>query len=327
MIHRIFVALALIGVCAPADAQQPGSSAAAWPSKPVKIMVGASPGGGTDIIARMLGEKYQAAFGQPFIIENRPGAGNTIAAEVTARAPADGYTILIATNSAQAIAPHMMKLAFDPIRDIAAVALIVVVPNIVAVAPTVNATSIRDLVAEINAKPGGFSCGSSGIGSTQHLACAAFALATGTTIVHIPYKGSAPALVDLVAGQIQLDFDTTSSAMNFVKSGKVRALAVMTPRRAAELPDVPTLAESGVPGVEMSTWYGLFVTAGTPRDVQARLYAETMKILAMPDVRKKLEGLGGEPGALTSEQFSAMNKSDFDRFGKLVKDASIKMEQ
>jgi tripartite-type tricarboxylate transporter receptor subunit TctC len=327
MVHRILVALALISWCATADAQQSGWAAGGWPSKPVKILVGASPGGGTDIIARMLGEKYQAAFGQPFIVENRPGAGNTIAAEVTARAPADGYTILVATNSAQAIAPHLMKLAFDPIRDIAPVALLVVVPNIVAVAPTVSATNIRDLVAEIKAKPGGFSCGSSGIGSTQHLACEAFALATGATIVHIPYKGSAPALVDLVAGQIQLDFDTTSSAMSFVKSGKVRALAVMTPRRSPELPDVPTLAESGVPGVEMSTWYGLFVTAGTPRDVQARLYAETMKILAMPDVRKKLEGLGGEPGALTSEQFSAMNKSDFDRFGKLVKDANIKMEQ
>jgi tripartite-type tricarboxylate transporter receptor subunit TctC len=290
-------------------------------------MVGASPGGGTDIIARMLGEKYQSAFGQPFVIENRPGAGNTIAAEVTARAPADGYTILVATNSAQAIAPHMMKLAFDPIRDLAPVALIVVVPNIVAVAPTVAATNVQDLIAEIKAKPGGFSCGSSGIGSTQHLACEAFALATGTKIVHIPYKGSAPALVDLVGGQIQLDFDTTSSAMSFVKAGKIRALAVMTPKRSPELPEVPTLAEAGVQGVEMYTWYGLFATAGTPRDVLARLHAETMKILAMPDVRRKLQDLGGEPGTLTAEQFGAMNKGDFERFGKLVKDANIKMEQ
>jgi tripartite-type tricarboxylate transporter receptor subunit TctC len=290
-------------------------------------MVGASAGGGTDIIARMLAEKYQAAFGQPFVIENRPGAGNTIAAEVTARAPADGHTILIATNSAQAIAPHMMKLAFDPIRDLTAVALIVVVPNIVAVSPVVKATNIPDLITEIKAKPGGFSCGSSGIGSTQHLACEAFAMATGTTIVHIPYKGSAPVLTDLAGGQIQLDFDTTSSAMSFVKSGRIRALAVMTPKRSAELPDLPTLAEAGIPGVEMSTWYGLFATAGTPRDVLARLYAETMKALAMPDVRRKLQDLGGEPGTLTAEQFGAMNRADFERFGKLVKDANIKTEQ
>jgi tripartite-type tricarboxylate transporter receptor subunit TctC len=290
-------------------------------------MVGASPGGGTDIIARMLGEKYQAAFGQPFLVENRPGAGNTIAADVAARAPADGYTILVTTNSAQSIAPHTMKLAFDPLRDLSPIALIVVVPNIVAVAPTVQATNIKELVAEIKATPGGFSCGSSGIGSTQHLACAAFARATGTTIVHIPYKGSAPVLTDLAGGQIQLDFDTTSSAMSFVKSGRVKALAVMTPKRSAELPDLPTLAEAGVPDVEMSTWYGLFATTGTPREVQAKLYAETMKILAMPEVRRKLQDLGGEPGTLTAEQFGAFNRADYERAGKLVRDANIKIEQ
>jgi tripartite-type tricarboxylate transporter receptor subunit TctC len=315
------VALAVFGV----EAQQP--SAVPWPSKPVRIMVGASPGGGTDIIARMLGEKYQAAFGQPFLVENRPGAGNTIAADVAARAPADGYTILVTTNSAQSIAPHTMKLAFDPLRDLSPIALIVVVPNIVAVAPTVQATNIKELVAEIKATPGGFSCGSSGIGSTQHLACAAFARATGTTIVHIPYKGSAPVLTDLAGGQIQLDFDTTSSAMSFVKSGRVKALAVMTPKRSAELPDLPTLAEAGVPDVEMSTWYGLFATTGTPREVQAKLYAETMKILAMPEVRRKLQDLGGEPGTLTAEQFGAFNRADYERAGKLVRDANIKIEQ
>jgi tripartite-type tricarboxylate transporter receptor subunit TctC len=299
-----------------------------WPSKPVRIMVGASPGGGTDIIARMLAEKFQSAFGQPFVIENRPGAGNTIAADVTARSAPDGYTLLVATNSAQAIAPHMMKLAFDPIKDIAPIALIVVVPNIVAVAPTVKATNVKELVAEIKAKPAGeYSCGSSGIGSTQHLACEAFNMATGTRITHIPYKGSAPALTDLIGGQIQLDFDTTSSAMSFIKAGKIKALAVMTPKRSAEMPDVPTLAEAGIPGVEMYTWYGLFVTGGTPRDIQARLYAETARILALPDIRQKLQGLGGEPGAMTSEQFGALNRSDYEKFGKLVKEAGIKSEQ
>ena len=300
----------------------------AWPSKPVRIMVGASAGGGTDIVARMLAEKFQGVFGQPFVIENRPGAGNTIAADVAARAAADGYTLLLATNSAQAIAPHMMKLAFDPMKDLTPVALIVVVPNVVAVAPTVKANNIRELVAEIRAAPeGSYSCGSSGIGSTQHLACEAFGLATRTKITHIPYKGSAPALTDLAGGQIQLDFDTTSSAMAFIRGGKAKALAVMTPRRSAELPDVPTLAEAGIEGVEMSTWYGLFATAGTPREILARLHVETMKILAIPDIQKKLQGLGGEPGTLTAEQFGAMNRADFERFGKLVKDAGIKSEQ
>ncbi len=319
MFRILISSLVLCLVCDPAFAQ-------AWPAKPARIMVGASPGGGTDIIARMLAEKFQAALGQPFLVENRPGAANTIAAEITAKAPPDGYTLLLATNTAQAIAPHLMKLGFDPIRDLAPIALIVIVPNVVVVGPAVAANSVKDLVTLVKASPRGFSCGSSGIGSTQHLACEAFAQATGTRIVHVPYKGSSQALTDLVAGQIQLSFDTTSSAMGFIKSGKVRALAVMTPQRSAELPDVPTLAEAGVPGVEMATWYGLFATAGTPRDVLAKLYAETMKTLQLPDVRKRLNALGGEPGALTSDQFGAMNRADFERFGKLVREAGIRME-
>ena len=302
------------------------AQSAGWPAKPVKILVGASAGGGTDIIARMLAEKLQNALGQPFIVENRPGAANTIAADVTAKSPADGYTLLVATNTAQAIAPHIMKLGFDPIRDLAPISLVAVVPNVIVAGASVKAGSVKELVAEIQASPNGFSCGSSGIGSTQHLACEAFALATGTKIVHIPYKGSAPVLTDLAGGQLQLDFDTTSSAMSFIKGGKVKALAVMTTRRATELPDVPTLAEAGYPGVEMTTWYGLFTTAGTAKEIVARLSAEMTKILAMPDVRKRIEDLGGEAGNLTPEQFGAMNRADFERFGKLVKAAGIKVE-
>jgi tripartite-type tricarboxylate transporter receptor subunit TctC len=315
-----------LGMGAAQSQAQTQAQAPTWPAKPARIMVGASAGGGTDIIARMLAEKYQTVFGQPFIVENRPGAANTIAAELTAKAAPDGHTLLLATNTAQAIAPHLMKLSFDPIKDLTPVALIVVVPNVVVAGPQVAASNIKELVGLIKAKPGTFSCGSSGTGSTQHLACQAFALATGAPIVHIPYKGSAQALTDLVGGQIQLSFDTTSSAMSFIKSGKVKVLATMTTKRVGEIPDVPTLAESGVPGVEMSTWYGLFVTAGTPREVVAKLYAETMKVLQLPDVQKRLAGLGGEPGALTSEQFAAMNKADFERSGKLIKDANIKIE-
>ena len=326
MIRRTLLSIVMAAACGLVFAQT-AAPTAPWPSRPVKILVGASPGGGTDIIARLLADKMQAAFGQPFVVENRPGAANTIASDVTAKSPPDGYTLLVGTNTAQAIAPHIMKLGFDPIRDLTPVALLVVVPNVVAVAPTVAAGNIRDLVAEIKAKPGAFSCGSSGIGSTQHLACEAFALATGTKIVHIPYKGSAGALTDLVGGQIQLDFDTTSSAMSFIKGGKVKALAVMTPRRSAELPDVPTLAESGFPGVEMSTWYGLFGPANLPRDIQGRLHDEALRILAMPEVRKKLEALAGEPGSLSIAEFAAMAKADYERSGKLVKDAKIKADQ
>jgi tripartite-type tricarboxylate transporter receptor subunit TctC len=315
----------LAAACALA-ALAPLAAAQTYPVKPVRIEVGANAGGGTDIIARMLADKYQAAFGQPFVVENKPGASNTIAADVTAKAAPDGHTLLVATNTGQAIAPHLIKLSFDTIKDLIPVALIVVVPNVLVVGPDVPANNVKDLIALIKARPDAFSYGSSGVGSTQHLAGEAFNLAAGTKAVHVPYKGSAQALSDLVGGQIQLDFDTTSSAMAFIKGGKVKALAVMSPKRTPELPDVPTLTEAGLPGVEMTTWYGLFVTAGTPKEIVNRLYAETMKVLQMPDVQKRLVGLGGEPGNATQEQFAALVKSDYERFGRLIKDANVKLE-
>ena len=316
-LHALAVALAVIPALAAAQG---------YPSHAVKIEVGANAGGGTDIIARMLAEKYTASTGQSFVVENRPGASNTIAADFTAKAPPDGHTLLVATNTGQAIAPHLIKLAFDPNKDLVPVALIVVVPNVLVVGPSVHANNVRDLIALVKADPDKYSYGSSGVGSTQHLAGEAFNLAAGTKAVHVPYKGSAQALTDLVAGQIQLDFDTTSSAMAFIKSGKVKALAVMSPKRTPELPDVPTLAEAGLPGVEMTTWYGLFVTAGTPKPVIDKLYLETMKAINDPDVQKKLVGLGGEPGNATQAEFAALVKSDYDRFGKLIKAANVKLE-
>ena len=322
MLNRVIRVAAVVALAALA----PLAAAQTYPVKPVRIMVGANAGGGTDIIARMLADKYQAAFGQPFVVENKPGASNTIAADLAAKAAPDGHTLLVATNTGQAIAPHLIKLSFDTNKDLIPVALIVVVPNVLVVGPGVAANNVKDLIALIKAKPDAFSYGSSGVGSTQHLAGEAFNLAAGTKAVHVPYKGSAQALSDLVGGQIQLDFDTTSSAMAFIKGGKVKALAVMSPKRTPELPDVPTLAEAGLPGVEMTTWYGLFVTAGTPKDVVNRLYAETMKALQMPDVQKRLTGLGGEPGNVTQEQFTALVKSDYERFGRLIKDANVKLE-
>jgi len=302
------------------------ASAQTYPTKPVKIMVGASAGGGTDIIARMLAEKFGDAFKASFVVENRPGASNTIAADLTAKAPPDGHTLLAATNTGQAIAPHLLKLGFDPIRDLTPIALIVTVPNVLAVTPTVPAKDVRELIALMKAKPDEFKFASSGIGSTQHIAGEGFKHATGVAMIHVPYKGSSQAHLDVIAGQVQVMFDTTSSAMGHIKAGKLRVLAVTTAQRSSELPNVPTLAEAGVPGFEMSTWYGLYVTNGTPREIVARLQAETARILKLPDIQTRLKGLGGEPGNVSPEQFAAINKAEYERFGKLIRDANIKIE-
>ena len=318
---RLSAVLALCCLSAtPALAQQP------YPSKPVKIMVGASAGGGTDIIARMLAEKFNDAFKGTFLIENRPGASNTIAADLTAKAAPDGHTLLAATNTGQAIAPHLLKLGFDPIKDLTPIALIVTVPNVLAVSTGVPAKDVKELIAMMKAKPNDFKYASSGIGSTQHIAGEGFKHATGVQMIHVPYKGSAQAHLDVIAGQVQIMFDTTSSAMGHIKGGKLKPLAVTTAQRSAELPNVPTLAEAGVPGFEMSTWYGLYVTAGTPKAVVERLQAETAKILKLPDVQTKLKGLGGEPGNVSPEQFATLNKAEYERFGKLIKDANIKID-
>jgi tripartite-type tricarboxylate transporter receptor subunit TctC len=298
-----------------------------WPSKPVRIMVGASAGGGTDVIARLFAEKFAAATSQSFVVENRPGASNTIAADLTAKAPADGHTLLVATNTGQAIAPHLLKLSYDPLKSLQPVGLIVVVPNVLIVNPSVAASDVKTLIAQMKAKPGGFRYASSGIGSTQHLAGEAFDLAAGTQGVHIPYKGSSQAHVDLIGGQVEMMFDTTSSSMPHIRSGKLRPLAVMSPKRSPELPDVPTLAEAGLAGVEMTTWYGLFTTGDTPAPVVARMRAEFERAMKLPEVVAKLRSLGGEPGALDIDQFAAFNRAEFERFGKLIRDARVKVDK
>ncbi len=315
------VGCALLAGLAPAVAvAQP------YPAKPVRLMVGASPGGGTDIVARMLGKELGDTMKQPFVVENRPGASNTIAADVTAKSPPDGYTLLVATNTGQAIAPHLLKLGFDALKDLTPVALVMVVPNVLVVGPAVTAKDVRELVAQMKAKPGTFNYASSGSGSTQHLAGEAFKNLAGVQMTHVPYKGSSQAHVDLIAGNAQIMFDTTSSAIGQIKGGKLRALAVTTARRSPELPDVPTLAEAGFPGLEMTTWYGVFAPAGTPKDIVVRLHDEIARALKTPEVQKRITGLAGEAGNLTIEQFAELNRADYDRFGKLIREAGVKIE-
>jgi tripartite-type tricarboxylate transporter receptor subunit TctC len=302
------------------------SAQTTYPTKPVKLMVGAGAGGGTDIIARMLAEKMTDSLKGTFIVENKPGASNTIAAELTAKAPPDGHTLLVATNTGQAIAPHLIKLSFDPMKDLTPIALVVTVPNVLVVSASVPANTVKELVTLMKNKPEEFKYASSGVGSTQHIAGEGFDIAAGVKSIHVPYKGSSQAHLDVIAGNVQIMFDTTSSAMGQIKAGKFKALAVTTAQRSAELPNVPTLAEAGVTGFEMSTWYGVFVTTGTSPDVVAKLQNEVAKIIKLPDVQAKLRGLGGEPGNLSIDQFTQLNRQEFERFGKLIRQANIKMQ-
>ena len=320
-LRKIFSA-AVIGVAGLALTSA-AQAQSAWPGKPVRIMVGASAGGGTDVIARMLADRFADTWKQSFVVENRPGASNTIAADLTAKAAPDGHTLLVATNTGQAIAPHMLKLTYDPLKDLQPVGMIVEVPNVVLVSATLPIKTVAELIADMKARPQGYRYGSSGVGSTQHLAGEAFDLATGVKSIHVPYKGSSQAHVDVISGAVQLMFDTTSSSMPQIRAGKMRALAVMSPRRSAQLPEVPTLTEAGVPSLEMSTWYGLFVTGGTPAPVVALLHNELRRVLTLPEVSQRLAGLGGEQRDMTIEGFAAFNRAEFQRFGKLITEAKI----
>ena len=301
-------------------------SAQTYPSKTVRLMVGANAGGGTDIVARMLADKLADSMKGVFVVENRPGASNTIAADLTAKAAPDGHTLLVATNTGQAISPHLMKLNFDPIRDLIPVGLVVTVPNVLVVGTQVPAQNVKELISLMKAHPGEYKYASSGVGSTQHIAGEGFNVAAGVKSIHIPYKGSAQAHQDMLSGQVQIMFDTTSSAMSQIKAGKFRALAVTTAARSPELPQVPTLAEAGVPDFEMSTWYGVFVTAGTPADIVAKLQTELARVIRLPDIQNRLRALGGEPGQLTPEQFRQLNLQEFERFGRLIRQANIRID-
>ena len=302
------------------------AQAQSYPTKPVRIVNGSTAGGGTDIISRLIGEKLAEIFKQPFIVENRPGASTTIAGTVVAKATPDGHTLLLGTSTVRAVAPHIYKVSYDANREFAPVALLVTVPNVLIVNPAITARDVRELVALIRAKPDQFTMGNAGVGTVAHLSGEAFKQLTGLKTVNVPYKGSAPALFDLVAGHIQFAFDSTSSSMGQIKSGRVRPLAVTTAKRVGELPDVPTMGEAGYPGVEFSSWYGLWSTGGTPRPVLVRLHEETMRVLQLPEVQQRLAGFGGTLGTLTLDQFDKFARAEYERYGKLVRDAGIKAQ-
>lgn len=297
-----------------------------YPSQPVRILVGSPPGGGTDILARLLAERFSKDFDQSVVVENRPGASNTIAADIAARAEKDGLTLLLATTTAQAIAPHILKLKYDPLRDLQPIGLVAVMPSVLVVSASSPYKKVDDLLQVMRKQPQPFRYGSSGVGSTQHVSGVAFAAATGLRLDHVPYKGSAQAQIDLIGGQIEMIFDSSSSAMPQIRSGKLRPLAVSAQSRAAELPNVPTLEEQGVKGADVSIWYALYTTAGTPDPIVQKLSQELQTVLQTPEARERIAALGGEIRSMSVEQFAQFNKEEFDRYGKLVANAGLKAQ-
>jgi tripartite-type tricarboxylate transporter receptor subunit TctC len=303
------------------------ASAQAYPSKPIKWIVPFAPGGTTDILARTIGEKLTRVLGQPVIIENKPGAGGGVGAEFTAKAPADGYTIMGGTISTHAINASLYKnLPYDPVKDFAPITLIVRLPNLLVVHPDVPANSVGELIALLKANPGKYTFASSGNGTSQHLSGELFKAMAGVDMQHIPYKGSPPALQDVVAGQVTMTFDNITTAWPLAKAGKLRALAVTTAKRSSIAPDVPTLAESGLAGYEVGSWQGVFAPAGTPPEIVKRLNAEMVKIINQPDVKEKLVGLGAEPVANTPEEFAALVKSEVVKWADVVKRSGARID-
>ena len=318
---RIFIALiaALCTVAIPALAQDK------WPSKPIKYVVPFPPGGTTDILARLIGAKLSAALGQPVLVENKAGAGGNIGSDFVAKSAPDGYTILGGTISSHAINVSMYKdMPYDPVKDFVPITLIGTNANVLVVDPKSTAKTVQELIAQAKAKPGSMSFASAGNGTSQHLSGELFKAMAGLDMVHIPYKGSAPAIQDVMAGQVPMMFDTTVVAGPHVKSGNVRALAVTSSKRVQGMESIPTMAEAGVPGYQIVSWQGIFAPAGTPKDIVARLNSELVKIIALPDIRERLEALGVDPVANTSEEFSAFQKAEIAKWAKVIKDANIK---
>jgi tripartite-type tricarboxylate transporter receptor subunit TctC len=302
------------------------AQAQTYPSKPIRLLVGSAPGGGTDLMARIVGDKLAIALKTPVIVENKPGVSNTLAADATAKSTPDGYTLLMGVVTSQAIAPHLYKLNFDVNKDLVPVALVSNVPNVLVVNNALPAKTVKELIALAKSQPGRLSYASSGAGSTQHIAGESFKQLTGTFMTHIPYRGSGPALVDLIGGQTQLSFDTMPSVINQVQAGKLRALAVTGAKRSPLLPDVPTMAEAGLPALQVSAWYGLYAPAGTPKPVVDLLFKDVSAILAMPDTIKRLEAAGAEPGHMSQSAFADYQAAEYQRYGKLIQDAHIKVD-
>jgi len=316
----VVVALACAAALSPVLAR---GQAESYPVKPVRLFIGLAPGGGTDIQARLFAQKLSESMGRPFVVENRAGAGGTIAYAQAAKSPPDGYT-LMGVSSGYTITPSIYsKLPYDPLRDFTPISLVVQAPFLLLVHPSLPVKSVKELLALARAKPGVLDAASAGQGSSTHMAFELFRTMSGVNITHIPYKGTGPALVDGIAGQVHMLFGNVLSTMTHVKAGRLRALGVTTARRSKVLPDLPTLDEAGVRGYENSTWFGVIAPAGTPPAIVGRLNAELNKASQSPEIIERIAPDGGEPVGSTPEQFGRHIAAEIARWRKVVKDAGI----
>lgn len=300
------------------------SLAQSYPDKPIRIVVTFPAGGPTDAVARPISQSLSTTWGQPVIIDNRGGAGGIVGTEIVAHSAPDGYNLLIGTAGGMSINPSLhAKLSYDPFKDFAPISMLVINPQILVMHPALAASNVRELVALAKSKPGQLNFASSGTGTATHLGLELFKAATGINVVHVPYKGGAPALTDLIAGQVQLLFISIPSVMPQVKAGRLKALAVSSARRSLSAPDVPTVAESGYPGFEYVNWNALFAPAATPRAIINKLNSEVVKIMRDPDLAQKLVSQGAEPAPGTPEQLAQYMRVDFDRWRKVIRAAGI----
>ena len=318
LLHCIVGALALAS----------GSAfAQTWPSKPIRVMVPFPPGGSTDIVARIMAARLEKSLGQPLVVENRGGAGGTIGAAIGAKAAPDGYVLTLGSTSTHVVAPSVyQKLEYDPVKDFAPISLVAVTPYLLAVNPNVPAKNVAELVGLMKKQPGKLNYASAGIGSTTHLAMEMLNLAARTSAVHVPYNGNGPAATALMGGQVEILFASLPSLLPSAKSGRVRPLAVGTPKRSPSLPDVPTVAESGYPGFDASLWLAFFAPAGTPQPIVERLQREIVATVQAADTREALDKAGAEPVTSTPAELAAMIRDGVGKYAAVVKAAGVKPE-
>ena len=307
----LFVLAGAVVGSAPVQAQ--------YPTKSLRLIVPYPPGGGTDTLGRVFGQKLSEVLGQQVVMDNRPGGGANIGAEIAAKSPPDGYTLLMSTIAHASAVSLYSKLGYDLIRDFAPVTLLATTPHIVVVHPSVPVKSMKELIALAKARPEQLVYSSSGSGTPAHLAAELFNSMAGVKMLHVPYKGGGPSVIALLGGQVSLSFATTPSVLPHVKSGKVRGLAVTTAQRSSSMPSLPTVSEAGVPGYDVGSWYGLLVPAGTPKEIMARLNTETARLLKLPDVKERLDAAGFEALVSTPEQYAAFNRSEIEKWTKVVK--------